>query len=127
MRFAPLALAVLATVTAPLAAAQAGRAMRAEIPAAQAEQFVGRQGTVCGVVAGVRFAENAEGQPTFLFIGGAFPNHPFSARIWGRDRESLGLDPGTLQGKTVCVSGEIGRSNNRPEIVVRGARSLKVS
>ena len=126
MRFALIVLAALAA-TAPLAPAEASRAIRAEIPAAQAEQFIGREGTVCGVVAGARFAENAEGQPTFLFLGAAFPNHPFSARVWGRDREALGVDLDALTGRTVCVSGDITSSNNRPEIVVRGARSLKVS
>lgn len=124
-----LLLGTLATsvLAAGFAHAQAGAVVRGQVPASQAAEFVGREATVCGEVATARFAENAEGQPTFLFIGGAFPNHPFSARIWGRDRDKFGGDLTALVGKTVCVSGEIGRANNRPEIVVRGARNLKVS
>jgi len=122
-----VALATTALLVASHAAAQAGaNRVRGQIPASQAAQFVGKEATVCGPVAGARFAENTEGQPTYLFIGGAFPNHPFSARIWGRDRAGLGIDPESLAGKVVCVTGEIGTANNRPEIVVRGARSLKL-
>ena len=107
--------------------AQAGsNRVRGEIPAADANGFVGKEGTVCGVVDGARFAENAEGQPTFLFMGGNFPGHKFSARVWGRDRDAFDPKPEALTGKTVCVSGEIRTSNGRPEIVVRGVRNLKV-
>ena len=113
--------------SSPPAMAQAGsNRIRGEIPAAEANGFVGKEGTVCGVVDGARYAENAEGQPTFLFMGGTFPSHKFSARIWGRDRADFNPAPDTLTGKTVCVTGEIRTSDGRPEIVVRGARNLKV-
>ena len=113
--------------SSPPAMAQAGsNRIRGEIPVVQAAQFVGKEGTVCGVVDGARFAENAEGQPTFLFMGGNFPGHKFSARIWGRDRDSFDPKPETLTGKVVCVTGEIRTANGRPEIVVRGVRNLKV-
>lgn len=128
MRLVPLSLAIASLAVASLANAQAGSgAVRGQVPATQAAEFIGREATVCGPVSSARFAENAEGQPTYLFIGAAFPNHPFSARIWGRDREKVGVDLATLAGKNVCVTGEITRANNRPEIVVRTARSLKVS
>ena len=121
-------LAIATFATAPLVQAQAGsNRIRGEIPAVQAEQFVGKEGTVCGVVDGARFAENAEGQPTFLFMGGNFPGHKFSARIWGRDRGDFSEAPETLAGRAVCVTGEIRTANGRPEIVIRGARNLKVS
>ena len=113
--------------SSPPAVAQAGsNRIRGEIPAVQAGQFIGKEGTVCGVVDGARYAENAEGQPTYLFMAGNFPSHQFSARIWGRDRGDFNPAPETLTGKTVCVTGEIRTANGRPEIVVRGARNLKV-
>ncbi len=121
-----LSAATLMAATHAAAQASANR-LRGQIAPAQAAQFVGKEATVCGPVAGARFAETAEGQPTYLSIGGAFPNHPFAARIWGRDLPALGVDPKSLEGKTVCVTGQIGTANNRPEIVVRGARSLKIS
>ena len=119
---------VASLVLASSASAQAGgNRVRGQIPAAEANGFVGKEGTVCGVVDGARYAENAEGQPTYLFMGGNFPGHKFSARIWGRDRAAFNPAPETLAGRTVCVTGDIRTANGRPEIVVRGARNLKVS
>ena len=124
-----LACTLLATFAfASVAHAQAGsNRVRGEVPAAQASQFIGKEATVCGVVDGARFAENAEGQPTFLFMGGNFPAHQFSARIWGRDRDAFDAAPESLAGRSVCVTGEIRSANGRPEIIVRGARNLKTA
>lgn len=122
----PLAVLVAIALPATSMAQAGGNRVRGEIPAAEANGFVGKEGTVCGVVDGARYAENSEGQPTFLFMGGNFPGHKFSARIWGRDRGAFDPAPETLTGKTVCVTGEIRTANGRPEIVVRGARNLKV-
>jgi hypothetical protein len=128
MRIALVCTAVAALAVASVAHAQAGsNRIRGQIPAVEANGFVGKEGTVCGVVDGARFAENTEGQPTFLFMAGNFPAHKFSARVWGRDRADFNPAPETLTGKTVCVTGEIRTANGRPEIVVRGARNLKVS
>jgi len=125
-RLATAALAgLLLAPTSVLAQAGAG-AIRGELPAVQAGEFIGRTATVCGVVDGTRFAETTEGQPTFLFMAGNFPAHRFSARIWGRDRGDFATPPEQLAGKTVCVTGEIRNANGRPEIVVRGARNLRV-
>jgi len=125
-RLATAALAgLLFAPTAVFAQAGAG-AIRGELPAIQAGEFIGRTATVCGVVDGTRFAETTEGQPTFLFMAGNFPAHRFSARIWGRDRGDFATPPEQLTGKTVCVTGEIRNANGRPEIVVRGARNLRV-
>ena len=121
-------IAIASLAAATLAGAQAGgNRVRGEIPAVQAGQFIGKEGTVCGTVDGARFAENAEGQPTYLFMGGNFPGHKFSARIWGRDRGGFNPAPETLAGRTVCVTGDIRTANGRHEIVIRGARNLKVS
>ncbi len=124
--FASVVLAAGFLLPSVVLAQAGGNRVRGEIPAVQAGEFVGKEATVCGVVDGSRFAENAEGQPTYLFMGGNFPQHKFSARIWGRDRASFDPPPDQLAGKTVCVSGEIRTANGRPEIVVRGARNLKV-
>lgn len=119
--------ALAAAIPSPELAAQAGaNRVRGEVPAVQAKEFIGKEATVCGVVDGTRFAENAEGQPTFLFMAGNFPAHQFSARIWGRDRSNFDPPPDQLVGKLVCVTGDIRTSNGRPEIVVRGPRHLTV-
>ncbi len=123
----PIFVAALVAVSISTVLAQAGgNRIRGEMPVEQAGEFIGKEATVCGIVDGARFAENSEGQPTFLFMGGNFPGHKFSARIWGRDRGAFDAPPEQLAGKTICVTGEIRTSNGRPEIVVRGPRNLKV-
>ena len=88
------------------------------IPADMATRFTGKAGTVCGKVGKARFAENAEGTPTFLYMGGSFPRHTFTARIPGDARAKFKPAPEELEGKDVCVIGTIQRDSSRAEIVV---------
>ena len=121
-----VAFAIAAFLSSSLHAQAGANRIRGELNPAQAGEFIGREATVCGTVDGFRFAENAEGQPTFLFMGGNFPAHRFSVRVWGRDRAALNVALDTLAGKVVCASGEIRTANGRPEIVVRRARDFQV-
>jgi len=97
------------------------------IPAENATRFVGKDGMVCGTVEKARYAEGSEGQPTFLYMGGMFPRHTFSARIAGADRSKFGFAPETLEGKDVCVIGKIERDSSRAEIQVSAPSSLKLA
>jgi len=47
-----------------------------------------------------------------------YPNHVFTAVIWGADRSSFSYAPETLAGKKICVSGEITTYKSVAEIVV---------
>ena len=120
--FRPLILAAAVLAAAPMAALAADA-----IPAEQAVRFVGKDGMVCGKVEKTRYAENAEGTPTFLYMGGAFPRHTFSARIPGSARGNFGFDLMTLEGKTVCAIGKIQRDASRAEIEVTSPSSLKLA
>lgn len=97
------------------------------IPADMAARFTGKSGTVCGKVGKARFAENSEGTPTFLYMGGNFPRHTFTARIPGDARAKFKPAPETLEGKDVCVIGTIERDNARAEIVVNSPSNLKLA
>jgi len=107
---------------APLAAAAADA-----IPADQAVRFVGKDGMVCGKVEKTRFAENAEGTPTFLYMGGAFPRHTFSARIPGDQRDKFKPSPEELEGRDVCIIGTITRDASRAEIAVTSPANIKLA
>ena len=107
---------------APLAATAADA-----IPAEDAVRFVGKEGMVCGKVEKTRYAQNSEGEPTFLYMGGAFPRHTFSARIPSSARGSFSFDLLTLDGKTVCAIGKIARDASRAEIVVTSPSNLKLA
>ena len=97
------------------------------IPADMATRFTGKAGTVCGKVGKARYAENTEGTPTFLYMGGNFPRHTFTARIPGDARAKFKPAPEELEGKDVCVIGTIQRDSSRAEIVVNSPSNLKLA
>jgi hypothetical protein len=93
----------------------------------QAARHVGQSGMVCGKVEKTRYAENSEGQPTFLHMGGAFPRHTFSARIPQNQRDKFRPSPEELEGRDVCVVGTIERDASRAEIAVRSPSDVKLA
>ena len=97
------------------------------IPPETASRFIGQDGMVCGKVEKAKYAQNSEGEPTFLYMGGAFPRHTFSARIPGADRGKFGFLPESLEGKDVCVIGSIQRDSSRALIEVTSPSGLKLA
>lgn len=97
------------------------------IPAEQAVRFVGKDGMVCGKVEKAKYAQNSEGEPTFLYMGGAFPRHTFSARIPGDQRDKFKPTPEELEGRDVCVIGTIKRDASRAEIAISSPASIKLA
>ena len=123
-----LSLAVVgAALLMPAAPASSQSQIDNAIPADMAPRFAGKAGTVCGKVGKARFAENTEGTPTFLYMGGNFPRHTFTARIPGDARAKFKPAPEELEGKDVCVIGTIERDQSRAEIVVNSPSNLKLA
>ncbi len=123
-----LSLAVVgAALLMPAAPASSQSQVDNAIPADMAPRFAGKAGTVCGKVGKARFAENTEGTPTFLYMGGNFPRHTFTARIPGDARAKFKPAPEELEGKDVCVIGNIERDQSRAEIVVNSPSNLKLA
>ena len=123
-----LSLAVVgAALLMPAAPAISQSQIDNAIPADMAARFTGKAGTVCGKVGKARFAENSEGTPTFLYMGGNFPRHTFTARIPGDARAKFKPAPEELEGKDVCVIGNIERDQSRAEIVVSSPSNLKLA
>ena len=123
-----LSLAVVgAALLMPASPANSQSQVDNAIPADMATRFTGKAGTVCGKVGKARFAENAEGTPTFLYMGGSFPRHTFTARIPGDARAKFKPAPEELEGKDVCVIGTIERDQSRAEIVVNSPSNLKLA
>ncbi len=120
--FKPLTLlAVLLAATPAIALAQDA------VPAEQAVRFIGKDVMVCGKVEKTRYAQNTEGEPTFLYMGGAFPRHTFSARIPGDQRGKFKPTPEELEGRDVCVVGTVQRDASRAEIAVTSPSSIKLA
>ena len=90
-----------------------------EIPASEASSFVGSYKSVCGKIVDTRFSSNSNGSPTFLNFDKPYPNHPFVAVVWGRDRSNFSGKPEVLyKGKDVCVDGLIETYKGKPQIIV---------
>ena len=117
----------LVSVAVLLAASVPALAQQEMIPPEQASRHLGKDGMVCGKVEKAKFAEGSEGQPTFLYMGGTFPRHTFSARIAGSNRGKFPFPIESLEGKDVCVIGRIQRDASRAEIEVASPASVKLA
>lgn len=53
------------------------------IEAIKAKEYVGQEATVCGHVVSARYAAVSRGSPTFLNFERPYPDHVFTAVIWG--------------------------------------------
>lgn len=96
------------------------------ISAAEAASHVGESARVCGSVASAKFATEIRRQPTFLNLDRPYPNHIFTALIWGGDRSSFPYAPEGLQGKRICVKGVIELYKGKAEIIVTGPSQIEV-
>ena len=101
-----LAVALLASSAVSLLAAD-------KITAAEAKDYVGKQATVCGVVASTRYAASTRGRPTFLNLDEPYPNQIFTAVIWGSDRSKFGEPEKAYANKRVCVTERLGAIRER--------------
>ena len=84
----------------------------------EAAQHVGSRVTVCGKVAGVRYARSARGEPTFLEFGRRYPEQAFTAVIWGTVRARFVPVPERYAGQRVCVTGAVREYRKKPQMVI---------
>ncbi len=91
---------------------------------AEAAKHVGEKATICGVVAGAKYAAQTGGRPTFLDFDKPYPDATFTALILGGDRPKFGTPEKSAQGKQVCVTGEITVYQGRPEIILTDPHQL---
>jgi hypothetical protein len=94
------------------------------LSAADAINHVGTNATVCGTVASAKYASSTRGSPTFLNLDRPYPNHVFSALIWGSDRSKFGQPEITHLHKRVCVSGTIEAYKGEAEIILRNESQI---
>jgi DNA/RNA endonuclease YhcR with UshA esterase domain len=111
-----VASAVLGILTLPAGAAT--------VSPEDAAGHVGETATVCGSVASAKYAASSRSQPTFLDLDRPYPNAPFTAVIFGSDRANFGTPETTLQGKRVCVTGQIRDYHGKPEIILSDPTQL---
>jgi hypothetical protein len=96
-----------------------GSAAQERISPAEAAKYVGKTATVCGQVASANFSARSRRRPTFLNLDRPYPNHIFTALIWGDDRPKFPTPPETAySGKKICVRRTISSYQGQPQIVV---------
>ena len=95
--------------------------------AAEAASHIGETITICDKVYGTKFLETSGTQPTFLNLGAAYPNSPFTVVIFGKDRPNFKEQPEVYyNNKKVCVTGLVKEYNGKPEIVISGEGEIRV-
>ncbi len=98
------------------------------ITAADASRYVGQTGTVCGVVVSGRFATRSKGQPTFLNLDQAWPNHIFTVVIWRRDRAKFPPSPEAYyRDRRICVTGRIVEYRGRAQVILSDPAQVAVA
>lgn len=96
-----------------------------QIPPAEAKDHIGQNGTVCGRVADTRYLATGS-RPTFLNFDKRYPNHTFTAVIFGENRAKFGTAEKDYRDKDVCVTGKIREYRGKPEIILTDPAQLKV-
>jgi hypothetical protein len=124
----PATLAPTAPPAAPAAPGTGAQACGADaISSADAASAVGKQVTVCIERAYVSYRADVRGQPTFI-NDAPFPNHKFTALVWGENRSAFQPPPEQAYGgKSICVTGPVTTApDGKPQIVVRSPDQIRV-
>jgi DNA/RNA endonuclease YhcR with UshA esterase domain len=100
--------------------------LSAEYTAQMAQNHIGEKATVCGVVASTNYASSSNGEPTFLNLGEAYPDHVFTAVIWGENRERFDEPEVKYRGKNVCVTGKIKSYRGVAQIILYSEKQVKI-
>jgi hypothetical protein len=96
------------------------------LAASEANQHIGEEATVCGLVASAHYAAGSRGGPTFLNLDKPYPAQIFTALIWRQDRPKFGSPEVVYANKHICVTGTIASYRGTAEIVVREKSQIRL-
>lgn len=76
--------------------------------------YEGQEITVCGIVSQVATPKGIKGNPTYLNLGGKYPNHSFTVIIWGSNANKFVTHTDIFinglkgyEGKNIAITGVI--------------------
>jgi len=96
-----------------------------EIKLEEVGKHVGDSVKVCGKIYGGIFLERSSGTPTFLNVGGLYPNNPLTIVIWADLRKQFEQKPEEFyKDKNVCIFGKITLFKDKPQIVLYSKNQL---
>ena len=64
------------------------------------------------------FSSKPKASSLFLNLDRPYPNHIFTALIWGEDRDKFAPPPESYSGKKICVRGTISSYQGQPQVEV---------
>jgi DNA/RNA endonuclease YhcR with UshA esterase domain len=106
----------------------AGVRVQPVITPEEAQQHIGETNIVCGIVASARYSDTTTNKPTYLNLARPYPNQAFTAVIPGPLRAQFKVPPEEFfKGKTICVTGPITVSRNKPQIVIDEPSQIRIS
>lgn len=98
------------------------------IPAVEAIHHVGEVAEVCGQVASAAYITSVGGAPTFLNIGGPYPDQHFTVVIWESTRPRFERPPERMfDRRSICVTGRIEMYRGVPQIIVEDPDQIVVA
>lgn len=98
-----------------------------QIKAVEAVDYIGTPAEVCGEVASADYLLQVGGKPTFLNLGRAYPNQPFTAVIWGNNRGKWSVPPEQrYANREICVSGLIDNHEGTPQIIIDSPEQIEI-
>ncbi len=100
--------------------------LSSEYSAHMAQNHIGEKATVCGTVASTHYARSSKGEPTFLNLDEAYPNHVFTVIIWGENRERFSKPEVKYRGKNVCVTGKIKSYRDIAQIIIYSESQINI-
>ena len=115
--------AAVAVVSRPVRAAVK---VNTSLTADEARDHAQETNTVCGVVTTTKFL-TTKSKLTFIDLGRPYPNQPFAAVIPEAARVKFKRPPEEFfKGKTICVTGLIIISRDKPQIVVNDPSQIQI-
>lgn len=98
---------------------------RGQYNTSEAKGQIDKNCKVCGKVVSVKYSVKSKGMPTHINLDKKFPQHVFSATIWGSDRKNFSYAPEKeLLGKNVCIRGKVMEYKKIPQITVTNEKQI---
>jgi hypothetical protein len=98
----------------------------ARLTAAEAQNHVGENATVCGKVASTHYGERTRGRPTFLELDKPYPNQIFTVLIWGSDRLKFDTPEERYKHKSICATGQMTSYRGVAQIIAHNPEQIKI-
>lgn len=97
------------------------------IPTQQANYFIGTECNVCGKVVATRYNKNSDAGITYINFDEQYPNSPFTAVVFGKDRINFTYEPELyLKDKLICVRGKVELHKGKPQIIVNSEKQFSI-